>query len=259
MTDIPATPDQAAALAAFYAGSMTEPTPPVVEDTTVTDEVRGGVYTPEEMAATAANMAATIEPGSWRDLEMRGVPTINWPEAVMAQFIEDQSKPQPPIWTDPRMAAAAAQAAATQAAAAPSSATVATGPSDYRVAINELVTDIHKGNVDAGWWTDLTTGETLLGKDQYGRDRRNVGELLCLVHSEVSEAMEGYRKGLMDDKLPHRSMLEVELADTIIRICDIAGAHGLDLGGAIVEKREFNASRADHKKENRLKADGKKF
>lgn len=116
--------------------------------------------------------------------------------------------------------------------------------------LNELSEHIHQLNVDAGWWTDLETGEK---KD------RNVGELLCLIHSEVSEAMEGHRKGLQDDKLPHRSMFEVELADTLIRIFDLAGAHNLDLSGAVEEKIEFNKQRADHKLENRLKDGGKKY
>lgn len=116
--------------------------------------------------------------------------------------------------------------------------------------INEMTKIIHEDNVNAGWWTDLTTGEK---KD------RNVGELLALVHSEVSEALEGYRKNLKDDKLPHRSMFEVELADVFIRIFDLAGGHNLDLGGAILEKLHFNRVRPDHKIENRKSENGKKF
>lgn len=116
--------------------------------------------------------------------------------------------------------------------------------------INSLSAEIHQSNVDAGWWTDLATGKKL---------DRNMGELLCLVHSEISEAMEGHRKGLQDDKLPHRSMFEVELADTLIRIFDIAGAYNLDLGRAISEKREYNKNRQDHKLENRRQDGGKKY
>lgn len=88
---------------------------------------------------------------------------------------------------------------------------------------------------------------------------KNVGELLCLVHSEVSEAMEGHRKLLMDDKLPHRTMLEVELADAVIRIFDMSGGLGLDVAGAIAEKLAYNATRADHKLANRRDIGGKKF
>ena len=71
--------------------------------------------------------------------------------------------------------------------------------------------------------------------------------------------MEGHRKSLMDDKLPHRPMLEVELADAVIRIFDMAGGLGLDVAGALVEKLAFNAQRADHKIENRQGEHGKKY
>ena len=111
-----------------------------------------------------------------------------------------------------------------------------------------------------GWWTDMTTGQDLTSKGYpLIAPTRNVGELLCLVHSEISEAMEGHRKLLPDDKLPDRSMLEVELADAVIRVFDMAGGLGLDVAGAIAEKLAYNATRADHKIDNRRAVGGKKF
>jgi len=80
-----------------------------------------------------------------------------------------------------------------------------------------------------------------------------------LIVSEVAEAMEGYRKGLMDDHLPDRPMIEAELADAVIRICDLAGSLNLDLGGAIIEKQQYNRTRLDHSREERAKPNGKKF
>lgn len=116
--------------------------------------------------------------------------------------------------------------------------------------LKNLSAQIYLDNVKAGWWSDIKTGLPV---------ERNVGELLCLVHSEISEAMEGHRKNLMDDKLPHRKAFEVELADALIRIFDIAGKFDLDLDAAVREKREFNANRADHKRENRMADGGKKY
>lgn len=85
------------------------------------------------------------------------------------------------------------------------------------------------------------------------------GTRLALIHSEVSEALEGLRRNKMDDHLPHRRMAEVELGDTVIRAFDFAGMKGYDLGGAIVEKLIYNQTRADHKIENRSKEGGKAF
>ncbi len=121
--------------------------------------------------------------------------------------------------------------------------------------ITDLANEIHADNVRAGWWTDLKTGEDLHGK-------RNVGELLCLIHSEVSEAMEGHRKRLMDDKLPHRPMLRAELIDAMIRIFDLLGSQDNaehPAGVIFQEKREYNAQRADHKPAARLASGGKAF
>lgn len=113
-----------------------------------------------------------------------------------------------------------------------------------------LTAESHGRAVKGGWYTNLMTGEP---------KERNVAEMLCLIHSEISEAMEGHRKNLMDDKLPHRKAVEVELADALIRIGDLAGYLKLDLGGAVVEKMEYNANRADHKIENRKTDGGKSY
>ncbi|WYN05006.1 pyrophosphatase [Pseudomonas phage UNO-G1W1] len=111
---------------------------------------------------------------------------------------------------------------------------------------------IYKGNVTAGWWKNIVTGEP-----HAKGDITLILSKLALVHSEVSEATEGVRKALMDDKLPHRPMPEVELADAIIRAFDLAGHEGWDLAGAIIEKLYYNDKREDHKIENRLKEGGK--
>jgi NTP pyrophosphatase (non-canonical NTP hydrolase) len=115
-------------------------------------------------------------------------------------------------------------------------------------ALNKYSAECHAANEK--WWRNPQTGERL---------DRNKGELLMLIVSEISEAMEGERKNLADDKLPHRRMAEVELADALIRIFDYAGAFGYDLDGAYREKMAFNASREDHTHEARLRAGGKQW
>ena len=114
--------------------------------------------------------------------------------------------------------------------------------------LNDYAKESHSDN--AKWWQNIDTGEPLV---------RNKGELIALMHSELSECLEGERKDLMDDKLPHRKMAEVELVDTLIRIFDYAGAFGYDLEGAYQEKRAFNKVREDHKHEARRIAGGKQF
>jgi NTP pyrophosphatase (non-canonical NTP hydrolase) len=115
------------------------------------------------------------------------------------------------------------------------------------MSLNNYAAQCHQANKK--WWHDVE-GKKLI---------RNKGELLMLIVSEIAEAMEGERKGLLDDKLPHRSMAEVELADALIRIFDYAGAYGFDLQGAYEEKMAYNAVRADHTYEERSKPGGKKF
>ncbi|MND16972.1 hypothetical protein D3C77_04680 [compost metagenome] len=106
----------------------------------------------------------------------------------------------------------------------------------------------HELATRSGWWA---------GKDPHDPEQGAVK--IALMHSELSEALEGIRKDTMDDHLPHRKSVEVELADAVIRIFDYAGARGLDVAGAMIEKLAYNQQRADHKLENRAKSDGKKF
>ena len=119
-----------------------------------------------------------------------------------------------------------------------------------------------KRAIDAGWHKKLEDATRPLTYNHNICNYVNsmfISQNLMLMVSEISEAMEGHRKGLMDDKLPHRKMMEVELADCIIRICHIAGYMNMDLGGAIIEKMEYNLHREDHKVENREKEGGKRY
>lgn len=76
--------------------------------------------------------------------------------------------------------------------------------------IKTLQKRIHEQNKAMGWWDKP----------------RSLGTLIALCHSELSEALEGDRKNLMDDHLPHRKMAEVELADAAIRVMDMAEYYG---------------------------------
>lgn len=94
-------------------------------------------------------------------------------------------------------------------------------------ALDTLGTSIHETAKEKGWWDKP----------------RNDGECIALMHSELSEALEGLRKDLMDDHLPDQPMVVVEFADTVIRIMDLCKARGWDLGKAILAKAAYNEGR----------------
>lgn len=97
--------------------------------------------------------------------------------------------------------------------------------------LNMLSKEIFLANKEKGFWPD----DPVL---------RNKGELIALMHSELSEALEADRKNLMDDKLPHRKGFEVELADCLIRILDTCGALDIPIDDIVNEKLKYNSTRA---------------
>lgn len=121
----------------------------------------------------------------------------------------------------------------------------------YRIPVflDGLSTLCHASAVRVGWYKDPKTGWQI---------NRNFGEVIALMHSELSEALEGARKDLSSDKIPEFTAIEEEFADTLIRLFDTAGALELRLGEAFTAKLAYNQQREDHKLESR-KEGGKQF
>ncbi len=105
---------------------------------------------------------------------------------------------------------------------------------------------LHQQAVDAGWWTDLISKESTIGKRSYI-------EMCALIITEITEAFDGYCDRTMDDKLPKRRQDEVELADAFIRMSDTAYGCGVDLGLALAAVgRDFYPFRKKSSFESRL-------
>lgn len=101
------------------------------------------------------------------------------------------------------------------------------------IGLTTLSWQIWKDNYEKGFWSPL-------GSDQ------EIATKIALVHGEVSEMLEAVRVegDLLPDKhLPHRENAEVECADAIIRLLDIAGRMRWDITQAIMEKLEVNRTR----------------
>jgi len=119
------------------------------------------------------------------------------------------------------------------------------------VSLRHLREIIHDEACKNGWWPELegwesTTDDALNQRNLLqARAKINVAEKLALVHSEISEALEAARKPELekDKHCPEFDNFDIELADTVIRLFDLAGAFGIDLGAAIIAKIEANKKR----------------
>lgn len=117
--------------------------------------------------------------------------------------------------------------------------------------LNDLMMYCHGNALASGWWHERDGSP----KDVTNKDF--IAAKIALMHSELSEALEAWRKDQKDDHLPQYDGIAVEFADAIVRILDTAGALGLPIGDALADKLRYNATRADHKPENRNQPGGK--
>ena len=108
---------------------------------------------------------------------------------------------------------------------------------EFESRFNDAAREVHRTAVDKGWW----------------EKPRNDGEIIALMHSELSEALEALRHGNPpDNHIPEFSGVEAEMADVIIRIMDFGEARGYMIAEAVSAKIKYNRTRE-------YKHGGKKF
>jgi len=98
--------------------------------------------------------------------------------------------------------------------------------------LNKLCQEAHLNAIEHGWW----------------EEERTFGELIALVHSELSEALEEFRRSIEPTEIYYYKSgkpcgIPIELADVLIRIFDMCGKYGIDLDKAVQIKMEYNKTR----------------
>jgi len=134
--------------------------------------------------------------------------------------------------------------------------------------INEVRDAVHKTSTDKGFWKDYDDAKDILplGDLRSAVQRAFISQKIMLTVSELSEAMEAQRVNHRADRLAYekaligieegnelthkvlfeeyiKNSIEDELADALIRICDLAGKMGVDLDWHVQRKMEYNGAR----------------
>lgn len=118
--------------------------------------------------------------------------------------------------------------------------------SEFVFFTNRLADELHANSRAHGFWNDVEEIENLLPESLQARfHAMMLGEKCALAHSEISEALEVIRKdpNAPDRDCPEFTALEIEHADTIIRILEVGAHEGHRIAEAIVAKARFNRNR----------------